>query len=110
MAGIGKALRGVGKAYKNYIKYEKGKVRKGPLGYVDMVEKDILTTHGPGSKWVKEPNPIPTMKKVAKVAAATPFVVHGAVKAKQKISKKLKEKKTIRENIKRAKKGASGKK
>ena len=50
------------------------------------------------------------MKKVVKVAAATPFVVTGAVKAKQKISKKLKEKKTIRENIKRAKKGASGKK
>ena len=50
------------------------------------------------------------MKKVAKVAAATPFVVHGAVKAKQKISKKLKKRKDIRENIKRSKQGASGKK
>ena len=110
MAGIGKALKGVGKAYKDYVKYQKGTVRKGPLGYIDAVEKDILKTHEPGSKWVKEPNPIPTIKKIAKVSAATPFVVTGAVKAKQKISKKLKEKKTIRENIKRAKKGPSGKK
>ena len=110
MSGFGLAKKGLGKAYKDYVKYQKGTVRKGPLGYIDAVEKDILKTHEPGSKWVKEPNPIPAMKKVAKVAAATPFVVHGAVKAKQKISKKLKDKKTIRENIKRAKKGASGKK
>ena len=110
MAGIGAALKGVGKAYKNYVKYEKGKVRKGPLGYIDVVEKDILKTHEPGSKWVKEPNPIPTAKKVAKVVAATPFVVTGAVKAKQKISKELKKRKDIKENIKRAKKGPSGKK
>ena len=110
MAGIGKALKGVGKAYKDYVKYQKGTVRKGPLGYIDVVEKDILKTHEPGSKWVKEPNPIPAMKKVAKVAGGTPFVVHGAVKAKQKISKKLKKRKDIRENIKRSKQGASGKK
>ena len=110
MAGFGKALRGVGKAYKDYVKYQKGTVRKGLLGHIDVIEKDILKTHEPGSKWVKQPNPIPAMKKVAKVAAATPFVVHGAVKAKQKISKKLKKRKDIRENIKRAKKGPSGKK
>ena len=104
------ALKGLGRAYKNYVKYQKGKVRKGPLGYIDAVEKDILKTHEPGSKWVKEPNPIPTMKKIAKASVAAPFVVTGVVKAKQKISKKLKEKKTIRENIKRSKKGPSGKK
>ena len=107
---VGQALKGLGKAYTNYLKYQKGKVRKGPLGYIDVVEKDILKTHEPGSKWVKEPNPIPTIKKIAKVSAATPFVVHGAVKAKQKISKKLKKRKDIRENIKRSKKGPSGKK
>ena len=107
---VGQALKGLGKAYTNYLKYQKGKVRKGPLGYIDVVEKDILKTHEPGSKWVKEPNPIPTMKKIAKTAIAAPFVVHGAVKAKQKISKKLKKRKDIRENIKRAKKGPSGKK
>ena len=99
--------KGLGRAY---LKYQKGKVRKGPLGYIDVVEKDILKTHEPGSKWVKEYNPIPIGKKIVKTAVAAPFVVTGAVKAKQKISKKLKEKKTIRENIKRAKKGASGKK
>ena len=107
---VGQALKGLGKAYTNYVKYQKGKVRKGPLGYIDAVEKDILKTHEPGSKWVKEPNPIPTIKKIAKVSAATPFVVTGAVKAKQKISKKLKKRKDIRENIKRSKQGASGKK
>ena len=107
---VGQAIKGLGRAYKNYVKYQKGKVRKGPLGYIDVVEKDILKTHEPGSKWVKEPNPIPTMKKIAKTAIAAPFVVHGAVKAKQKISKKLKKRKDIRENIKRSKQGASGKK
>ena len=107
---VGQAIKGLGRAYKNYVKYQKGKVRKGPLGYIDAVEKDILKTHEPGSKWVKERNPIPAIKKGAKIMAATPFVVHGAVKAKQKISKKLKKRKEIRENIKRAKKGPSGKK
>ena len=106
MAGIGKALRGVGKAYKDYVKYEKGKVRKGPLGYVDMVEKDILTTHGPGSKWVKEPNPIPTMKKIVNTAVAAPIVVTGVIKGTQKIKKKLKE----RKDKKHQRKGPSGKK
>ena len=117
MAGIGKALRGVGKAYKDYVKYEKGKVRKGPLGYVDMVEKDILTTHGPGSKWVKEPNPIPTMKKIVKTAVAAPIVVTGVVKGTQKIKKKLKERKDKQPKKERTwkgkihqRKGPSGKK
>ena len=97
MAGIGKALRGVGKAYKDYVKYEKGKVRKGPLGYVDMVEKDILKTHEPGSKWVKEYNPIPLGKKIVKTSIAAPFVVTGVVKGTEKIKKKLKERKEKKE-------------
>ena len=106
MAGIGKALRGVGKAYKDYVKYEKGKVRKGPLGYVDMVEKDILTTHGPGSKWVKEPNPIPTMKKIVKTAVAAPIAIVGTSAVVKKVKKKLKE----RKDKKHQRKGPSGKK
>ena len=110
MAGIGKAIRGVGKAYKDYVKYQKGKVRKGPLGYIDAVEKDILKTHEPGSKWVKEPNPIPAIKKGAKIMAAAPIVVVGAGKGIGKVKEKLKKRKEIRENIKRAKKGPSGKK
>ena len=89
-----KTAKGLGRAY---LKYQKGKVRKGPLGYVDMVEKDILTTHGPGSKWVKEPNPIPTMKKVVKTAIVAPFVLTGVLAAKRKIEKKLKEKKEKKE-------------
>ena len=97
MAGIGAAFKGVGKAYKNYIKYEKGKVRKGPLGYVDMVEKDILKTHEPGSKWVKEYNPIPLGKKIVKTSIAAPFVVTGVVKGTEKIKKKLKERKEKKE-------------
>jgi len=86
--------KGLGKAY---LKYQKGKVRKGPLGYVDMVEKDILKTHEPGSKWVKEYNPIPIGKKIVKTAVAAPFVVTGAVAAKRKIEKKLKERKEKKE-------------
>ena len=97
MAGGGQALRGIGKAYKDYVKYQKGKVREGPLGYIDAVEKDILKTHEPGSKWVKEPNPIPTMKKIVKTAVAAPIVVTGVVKGTQKIKKKLKERKEKKE-------------
>jgi hypothetical protein len=95
--------KGLGRAY---LKYQKGKVRKGPLGYIDAVEKDILKTHEPGSKWVKERNPIPTMKKVAKTAIAAPIVVTGAVKGTEKIKKKLKESK----DKKHQRKGPSGKK
>ena len=102
--------KGLGRAYEKYLKYKKGKVREGPLGYIDMVEKDILTTHEPGSKFVKEPNPIPALKKVAKIAIATPFVVTAAVKAKNRIAQKLKERKEKKENIKRSKEGPSGKK
>ncbi len=82
--------KGLGRAY---LKYQKGKVRKGPLGYVDMVEKDILKTHEPGSKWVKEPNPIPTMKKIVKTAVAAPIAIIGTSAVVKKVKKKLKEKK-----------------
>jgi hypothetical protein len=110
MAGFGLAKKGLGKAYKDYVKYQKGKVRQGPLGYIDAVEKDILKTHEPGSKWVKEPNPIPTMKKIAKASVAAPIVVVGAGKGIGKVKEKLKKRKEIKENIKRAKQGPSGKK
>ena len=106
MAGIGKALRGVGKAYKDYVKYEKGKVRKGPLGYVDMVEKDILKTHEPGSKWVKEYNPIPIGKKIVKTAVAAPIAIIGTSAVVKKVKKKLKERKDKKDQ----RKGPSGKK
>ena len=82
--------KGLGRAY---LKYQKGKVRKGPLGYIDMVEKDILKTHQPGSKWVKEPNPIPTMKKIVKTGAATGAAIIGADYAHGKWKKHLKKKK-----------------
>ena len=88
--GLLTGIKGLGKAY---LKYQKGKVRKGPLGYVDMVEKDILKTHEPGSKWVKEYNPIPIGKKIVKTAVAATFVVTGVVKGTEKIKKKLKERK-----------------
>ena len=101
--GLLTGIRGLGRAY---LKYQKGKVRKGPLGYVDMVEKDILTTHGPGSKWVKEPNPIPTMKKIVKPAVAAPIAIIGTSAVVKKVKKKLKESK----DKKNQKKGPSGKK
>ena len=106
MAGIGKALRGVGKAYKDYVKYQKGTVRKGPFGYIDVVEKDILKTHEPGSKWVKEPNPIPTMKKIVKTAVAAPIAIIGTSAVVKKVKKKLKERKDKKDQ----RKGPSGKK
>jgi len=94
--------KGLGRAY---LKYQKGKVRKGPLGYVDMVEKDILKTHEPGSKWVKEYNPIPLGKKIVKTSIAAPFVVTGVVKGTEKIKKKLKERKDKKPKKERTWKG-----
>ena len=95
--------KGLGKAY---LKYQKGKVRKGPLGYVDMVEKDILKTHEPGSKWVKEYNPIPIGKKIVKTAVAAPIAIIGTSAVVKKVKKKLKERKDKKDQ----RKGPSGKK
>ena len=95
--------KGLGRAY---LKYQKGKVRKGPLGYVDMVEKDILKTHEPGSKWVKEYNPIPLGKKIVKTAVAAPIAIIGTSAVVKKVKKKLKERKDKKDQ----RKGPSGKK